>query len=197
MPDQAFQRSSAGFDSHLRNPQFMRTRDDRRHLWTGQAAHGRGRGRGQYVVNMPVIRPQKNGLHVQHVAVRPVRKRACTCEPTSCCIVMLMLVGAAGYRCGHHDDHHEHQAGLFGAPRRCAPRRTGGIASSIRIEGRARPSKASASVAVTSDNTNPTFFGEEAFLSPALFELIQRSRRLPCLYGCVSAGHKPPARSVW
>ena len=31
----------------------------------------------------------------------------------------------------------------------------------------------------------------------ALFELIQRSRRLRCLYGCVSAGHTPPARSVW
>ena len=51
-------------------------------------------------VNMPVIRPQKNGLHVRHVVVRPVRKRACTCEPTSCCIVMLMLVGAAGIAAG-------------------------------------------------------------------------------------------------
>ena len=47
MPDQAFQRSSAGFDPRLRNPQFMRTKYDRRRLWTGQAAQGRGRGRGQ------------------------------------------------------------------------------------------------------------------------------------------------------
>ncbi len=193
MPDQAFQRSSADFDSHLRNPQFMRTRDDRRHLWTGQAAHGRGRGRGQYACHPPaeewVACPTRGGS--------PRQEKSVYVRADQLLHRHAHARWRCGYRCGHHDNHHEHQAGLFGAPRRCAPRRTGGIASSIRIEGRARPSKASASVAVTSDNTNPTFFGEEAFLSPALFELIQRSRRLPCLYGCVSAGHKPPARSVW
>ena len=108
MPDQAFQRSSAVFDPRLRNPQFMRTRDDRRHLWTGQAAQGRGRGRGQYACHPPAEEwaacPTRGGSPRQEKSVY-VRADQLLHRHAN-------VHSRCGYRCGHHDDHHEHQAGL-------------------------------------------------------------------------------------
>ena len=121
---------------------------------------------------MPVIRPQKNGLHVRHVVVRPVRKRACTCEPTSCCIVMLMLVGAAGIAAGIMMIITSTKQGWGTAALCTAPN-----GWHCEFYQNRRTCKTRQGIGVRCSDVGqyiPTFFGEEAFLSPALAGLTSR-----------------------